>query len=84
MENCKHFIDGDLIESYLELSSTDAALVAKDFKVFLLLFVKNKIQNNKLILMIDIKIDGSNLGHNGEEFSVSYFNKLVEELSRLH
>lgn len=34
--------------------------------------------------MIDIKIDGSNLGHNGDEFSVSYFNKLVEELSRLH
>lgn len=37
MENCKNFIDGDLIESYLELSTTDAAIVAKDFKVFLIL-----------------------------------------------
>lgn len=61
IEQSKFIIDGDLIESFLELNSTDAGTVVKDFK-----------------------IDDSNIGHSGEEFSLSYFNKLVEELSRLH
>ncbi len=29
----KYFIDGDLIESYLDLSSPEAASILKDFKV---------------------------------------------------
>ena len=61
VEHYKNFIDGDLIESFLELSPSDAANLIKD-----------------------MKIDNSAIGHSNEEFSVSYFNKLVEELSRLH
>ena len=61
VESYKNFIDGDLIECYLELNSTEAETLLKDFR-----------------------IDDLTQGHNGEEFSVSYFNKLVEELSRLH
>mgnify|MGYP001810367594 CR=1 FL=1 len=60
-ESFKYFIDGDLIESFLDLSPTEAALVVKDFKV-----------------------DNSTVGHSDEEFSVTYFTKLVEELSRIH
>lgn len=33
VESSKFFIDGDLIESYLELSPTDAANLIQDFKV---------------------------------------------------
>lgn len=61
IEEFKNFIDGDLIECFLELSPSE--------------------QEN---LIKDLKINDQNLGHNGEEISVSYFNKLVEELSRLH
>ncbi|CAF0930077.1 unnamed protein product [Brachionus calyciflorus] len=61
VESFKNFIDGDLIECYLELTSSEAENLLKDFK-----------------------IDDLSTGHNGEEFSVNYFNKLVEELSRLH
>ena len=60
MQN-KYIIDGDLIESFLELNSNDADNLIKDFK-----------------------IDNSTIGHSNEEFSLNYFNKLVEELSRLH
>lgn len=60
-DHSKFIIDGDLIESFLELSATDANNLIKDFK-----------------------IDNSTVGHSNEEFSLSYFNKLVEELSRLH
>lgn len=60
MQN-KFIIDGDLIESFLELNNNDATNLIKDFK-----------------------IDNSVMGHSNEEFSLSYFNKLVEELSRLH
>lgn len=34
VEQSKNFIDGDLIESYLELSPTEAASLLKDFKVY--------------------------------------------------
>lgn len=34
----KYFIDGDLIESYLDLSSSEATSILKDFKVTLLNF----------------------------------------------
>ncbi len=60
-EQFKFIIDGDLIESFLELSSSEASNLIKDFKV-----------------------DNYTVGHTNEEFSLSYFNKLVEELSRLH
>ena len=33
VEHNKNFIDGDLIESFLELSPTEAATLIKDFKV---------------------------------------------------
>jgi DNA damage-binding protein 1 len=33
VESSRYFIDGDLIESFLELSPTDAASLIKDFKV---------------------------------------------------
>ena len=41
VESAKHFIDGDLIESFLELTFTEAANLVKDFKVtkLLVLFV---------------------------------------------
>ena len=32
-ESYKNFIDGDLIESFLDLSPSEAAIVVKDFKV---------------------------------------------------
>lgn len=60
-ESYKNFIDGDLIESFLDLSPSEAAAVVKDFKV-----------------------DNSTVGHTDEEYGVSYFTKLVEELSRIH
>lgn len=61
LESNKYFIDGDLIETYLDLSQSDAENLIKDFK-----------------------IENISSGHNNEEFNVSYFNKLVEELTRLH
>jgi DNA damage-binding protein 1 len=61
IEPHKYFIDGDLIETFLELTYAEASNLIKDFKV-----------------------DNSTMGHSNEEFSVNYFNKLVEELSRLH
>lgn len=61
IEDFENFIDGDLIESFLDLS-----------------------QNDKENLLRDFKIDEQSVGHNGEDLSVNYFNKLVEELSRLH
>lgn len=33
VETCKYFIDGDLIESFLELTQTEAANLVKDLKV---------------------------------------------------
>jgi DNA damage-binding protein 1 len=44
----KYFIDGDLIESYLDLSPAEAANIVKDFKVnffFRLFFTRIKINN---------------------------------------
>ena len=60
-EVSKNVVDGDLIETYLELSTSERLALIKDFKV-----------------------DNSNIGHSNEEFCLSYFNKLVEELSLIH
>lgn len=51
VESSKNFIDGDLIESYLELSPSEAANLVKDFKVKKLVFRCKKSQQVVLILL---------------------------------
>jgi DNA damage-binding protein 1 len=80
------FIDGDLIESFLDLSRDKMQETVKDLMVIIINKIMNKFfifirSFKKILIYLKIDPDGSGMKR---EATVDDLIKIVEELSRIH